>query len=376
MKPTKLVFLNPENIDHLLFCLLYKQVYKDKYKSIIFESFTQVDNVNLLNVVDEILFVEHLPVNSVIEIYEINYKHIKFDVISSDTYLPIKFESIFSKINISQYVSKLTSLSVDLWNEIYCGNEEIQKRTHIEDNIIDLILIYDEITKIFAGTFYYSNKRKLTNFKLETIFKEYLTFDVLINNILLKGVYNRIFFEKFSNPLYFENKYKLIRRDLEFNLFDRTIFIKETDKEKYLNTLDSKYLKIITIKTSNLKQDINFVNYFLECFLNEISNYGDENYYEPDFIEIHNFNTVQSIFIPVNINKRISSINIDNGEYINYYESEDTDRKFNLLVNYFGSVPKEVIKPDIINPLLSIIETSTLKQHYNDYTNPITPYIQ
>ena len=159
-----------------------------------------------MNVVDEILFVEHLPVNSVIEIYEINYKHIKFDVISSDTYLPIKFESIFSKINISQYVSKLTSLSVDLWNEIYCGNEEIQKRTHIEDNIIDLILIYDEITKIFDGTFYYSHKRKLTNFKLETIFKEYLTFDVLINNILLKGVYNRIFFEKFSNPLYFENK--------------------------------------------------------------------------------------------------------------------------------------------------------------------------
>lgn len=382
----KVLYYDKNNPDHVLFCLLYNELYNVE-NNVIFIDFYNLFDTTLLPQVEDftVIFLEHIPFKEwfdniqledlkITEVMLYTNKSLKLtqfggtDDVIENIYesTVIKYEGIF--IN---YILVNGKLSKYLFN-LQTGMSNSPKRSNY--NVLGIIIASYCATNITKD---FDNKQAIL---IQMLCKKLISgnsIEVMSRNIYKDGIVsliNQIFFSlDITDNVFYQNltkKFLKVSRDINFRVItldtDRKYISTVNDKIEYLNHVDNvevPVVRLIQILTTDIKQSLLEHN-FIKASLKE-RYYVLFGFFKCDFIEYHNPITKQSVFISYDY-------------VLNFNTSEDndytlTEKQLQYLADYYYKFVLNIVRPTTplivpneINPLLTITITES-----DDYTNNI-----
>lgn len=393
----KIIYYDKQNVDHILFCCLYKIIYGPN-NVLTFIEYHDLNNKSLIDIQNEysIIFLEYLPIKAWYQSM-LNY-NIKEFILYTTKKIELKL-NIDDDQNIGDgddyqniFDNTLIEYNNKIHNYIHCNTNTISNYLLLKD--FPIILNYTRVKflqlksliEIFEKT---ANPINIKFIIIQQLLKENLTgnsFEIVYENLFLIGlidninnIYYEVLPEKNINHNLIKNKFDLFCRDIKWNIIHRNTITKkyiETEENKqlfYQEKEDSK-IKLIQIQTTDIQRSLllhNFLNMFLNKKYDGTDIFGKLDY---DFIEYHNPLSKQSVYIPNLF--YISNVSRLNFELSNYYNTKQDE--LYLLTDYYN---KHILNQNVlllnidsnlseINPLYTLVQNNI-----NDYTNTITQLV-
>ena len=389
----KLIFYDKTNVDHILFCLFYNQIYNGiKTNKILFDDFTSLEHyVFLPDIKYEIIFLDYLPHKEWLDKLDNVEPEYKYTYVLYTT-LPLSINQLNNETVVvtNIYDNSYINYHGIFLNYIYCENS---LSNFINNELVTVNLNHTEkellqIIKQLISFFNYDNGILSDKYYyIHILFKKYFSnisiYDLSTNNqiiILHKYITNdyysfsfehnitNISYNKQFNELYYYGEFNILYYDNQKNFVN---FINNKD-EFFTPTNTKKSIKVFTINTTNISESIMLHNFYVQ----KLNNLFSSEFTYTDLIEYYNPLNKQSVFIPVEFNNQkyfLHNLTSLNNPIINYFN--DNIYIKNILIDYH-KVKYDIVETysdtiNKINPLLNIYQ----KNKYNSYNNNIGEFL-
>lgn len=396
----KIIYYDKNNIDHILFCCLYNNLYGET------ENLSFIDYHNLfdksiftdLNKKYTIIFLEYLPLKEYYTSLDEYYLSL-----NENSNIPLIDNFIFytnKVLKISQTSEENTIQNIlDNVNILY--NDNIHNYFYYETNSLCKFLLNTQSREITNNNYlsnikYFEIKNLIeifdktciqVNYKsilIQKLFNQYLSnidFKIIFENLFEIGlkeniinIYYNILGDNNLNYFLVKNKFDKLLKDINWNILiidsDRKyINIIENNKELFFNE-NVNHFKLIKINTLDINESLLNHNSIITVLSNYYKTLIGLEFFKDTIIEYHNPITLQSLFIPIDI--YIPYINKLKIQTINYFK--DNNYLTNLINDYYNdkilSLNDETLIP-IINELNEINPIYNLTIKKDEYSNSI-----